>query len=72
MKKFKVLSHKWTKEYPEGSVSWNQAIDFSYVPVGKIISANELAEIHAVEPSYYDNVIELVQDGMIELIEGEL
>jgi len=70
MKYFKVLTHEWKKEYKEGSKTWNQAIDFSFVEIGNIINAQELAKIHDVNPSYYDNVNELVNDGMIEIIEG--
>lgn len=67
---FKVLSHEWPETgYTEGLRTWHQAIDFGCLNVGETISAEELAKIHSIEPSYYDDVSELVNDGLIEIVE---
>lgn len=66
MKTFKILKHG--NEYPENSKAWHLAIDFSYAGVGSLITAQELAKIHAVEVEFYDDVTKLVEDGLVEIV----
>lgn len=68
MKAFKMLK-QGNNPYEEDTRSWHQYIDISCSERDGIATLDVLTRQHAMAPEYYDDVSELVEDGLVEIVE---